>query len=397
MSTAEAPGDTVTIAEVLDSERQLVAEAREVQAENWGDEDRCTHPEGYARQPVYACVTCAKAVGRPVGVCYGCSLACHLTHDLHELFDKHAFRCDCGTLDLPRCTLAPASEAARALNEQNKYTHNWSGAYCVCDGEYKPDEDVMLQCLACEDWFHDRCLRAPGPEPPDPDDCGDCDFICPLCSSSYAPLLRPYPGLLVALPASSAAPAAPGEPDAQPPPPPPLPQPPATCPLAAGAQEPQRQQSEAPAGNLWLRKGWQSSWHPARTRCSDAAAAVQVAAPWVFECEEEDHRVKSTPVAAAAAAEAPAATEEAAAEGAAPLQRKRALPDTLFEEGQVEFDKFFKSQSHETQISLATGYQHILAEFRSMIQSVQQSGRDVVSLQDAEALKERLMTKRRRM
>ena len=65
---------------------------------------------------------------------------------------------------------------------KNVYNHNFHGRYCTCDRPY-PDsedevkystrfvalwclcecvlvafqeEDVMIQCIACEDWFHSR-------------------------------------------------------------------------------------------------------------------------------------------------------------------------------------------------------------------------------------------------
>lgn len=40
------------------------------------------------------------------GVCYGCSLRCHLQHEIEELFFKRGFRCDCGT---PRSGLFKAT------------------------------------------------------------------------------------------------------------------------------------------------------------------------------------------------------------------------------------------------------------------------------------------------
>lgn len=54
------------------------------------------------------------------------------------------------------------------LNENNKYNHNFSGRYCVCDKRYPPDEndtspeanDEMWQCIICEDWYHTKHLGA---------------------------------------------------------------------------------------------------------------------------------------------------------------------------------------------------------------------------------------------
>ena len=56
-----------------------------------------------------------------------------------------------------RCRLEPSK---RALNDQNSYNHNYRGLYCICDRPYpdseddSDDEDEMVQCIVCEDWFH---------------------------------------------------------------------------------------------------------------------------------------------------------------------------------------------------------------------------------------------------
>lgn len=45
-------------------------------------------------------------------------------------------------------------------NPENKYNHNFSGAYCTCNRPYpdpeNPDEDEMIQCCLCEDWYHGK-------------------------------------------------------------------------------------------------------------------------------------------------------------------------------------------------------------------------------------------------
>ena len=71
----------------------------------------CTYDMGYIRQHVFACKTCYEEIDgikqegeenkdeevRHCGLCLGCSLHCHQGHTLYELFDKRAFKCDCGT------------------------------------------------------------------------------------------------------------------------------------------------------------------------------------------------------------------------------------------------------------------------------------------------------------
>ncbi|KAA0198720.1 hypothetical protein HAZT_HAZT011885 [Hyalella azteca] len=69
------------------------------------------------RQAVYACLTCSPVggAGGRAGMCLACSLHCHDTHNIVELYTKRDFR----------------------YPEQ-------------------PDEDEMIQCCVCEDWYHTR-------------------------------------------------------------------------------------------------------------------------------------------------------------------------------------------------------------------------------------------------
>lgn len=42
-------------------------------------------------------------------------------------------------------------------NIENKYNQNFYGVYCTCARPYpdpEGDEDDMLQCIICEDWYH---------------------------------------------------------------------------------------------------------------------------------------------------------------------------------------------------------------------------------------------------
>ena len=38
---------------------------------------------------------------KPHGICLGCMLCCHETHDVNELYSKMNFRCDCGNSHMP--------------------------------------------------------------------------------------------------------------------------------------------------------------------------------------------------------------------------------------------------------------------------------------------------------
>lgn len=48
-----------------------------------------------------------------------------------------------------------------AANSENKYNQNFDGIYCICarpypDPDSESDEDDMLQCVICEDWYHSK-------------------------------------------------------------------------------------------------------------------------------------------------------------------------------------------------------------------------------------------------
>eukprot|EP00117_Sycon_ciliatum_P005175 scpid64269/ scgid3169/ Putative E3 ubiquitin-protein ligase UBR7; N-recognin-7 len=73
-------------------------------------------------------------------------------------------------------------------NENNTYNHNFLGKYCTCDRPY-PDleplddsvvDDQMLQCVVCEDWFHERHLGRPVPDEYEEMVCDACVKRCPF-------------------------------------------------------------------------------------------------------------------------------------------------------------------------------------------------------------------------
>ena len=74
------------------------------------------------------------------------------------------FCCDCGNTRFPemRCQLEPNK---RPLNEKNTYNHNYQGLYCICDRPFpdseddSDDDDEMVQCIVCEDWFHYKVTK----------------------------------------------------------------------------------------------------------------------------------------------------------------------------------------------------------------------------------------------
>lgn len=81
-------------------------------------------------------------------------------HDLVELFTRRAFKCDCPTAP-GRCTLLRPTQPPT----HNTYTKNFAGEFCRCERgkRYDPMEEAesMLECLGCEDWFHESCLVRP--------------------------------------------------------------------------------------------------------------------------------------------------------------------------------------------------------------------------------------------
>lgn len=127
--------------------------------------------QGYIkRQAIYSCMTCVPESrndpSKRAGICLACSLTCHESHDLIELYTKRHFRCDCGNAKMTavRCLLEPIKFG---INEENKYNHNFSGKYCTCARPYPDPEDTvideMIQCSSCEDWFHGRHLNSKKP------------------------------------------------------------------------------------------------------------------------------------------------------------------------------------------------------------------------------------------
>ncbi|KAF8880534.1 hypothetical protein BD779DRAFT_1548779 [Infundibulicybe gibba] len=141
-----------TLAEFLSDQENLVKEAALALPHEFS---RCTHSLGPIRQAVYLCLTCAV----PRGLCSACSIACHTNHDQIELFPKRNFRCDCPTTAIPHpCTLHTRAEEE---NVSNMYGPNFRGVFCRCGRPYDPKTEVetMIQCLSCEDWFHESCCN----------------------------------------------------------------------------------------------------------------------------------------------------------------------------------------------------------------------------------------------
>ncbi|KAG0716404.1 putative E3 ubiquitin-protein ligase UBR7 [Chionoecetes opilio] len=167
----------ISMVELLqeEEERQLNAAA----VLGAADDTQCTYDKGnMKRQALYACMTCSPTEGDNLlaGVCLACSYHCHEDHDLVELYTKRQVE------KLP-------------VNPENKYNHNFRGKYCTCQRPYPdpedPNEDEMIQCCLCEDWYHGKHQGGSVPQ-----DEMYGDMICSQCLPKHQ-FLAHYVGLAV--------------------------------------------------------------------------------------------------------------------------------------------------------------------------------------------------------
>ncbi|GAB4857554.1 hypothetical protein Ancab_015462 [Ancistrocladus abbreviatus] len=191
----EEPESTVSIQEYLKGVEEQELEADLVLGGDEGKE--CTYPKGYMkRQAIFSCLTCTP--NGNAGVCTACSLSCHDGHEILELWTKRNFRCDCGNSKFGEyfCKLSPNKDVE---NVDNSYNQNFKGAYCTCGHPY-PDPNVeeqeeMIQCCVCEDWFHEEHLGLESCDEIPRDEEGEPtyeDLICQVCSAAFSFLML-YP------------------------------------------------------------------------------------------------------------------------------------------------------------------------------------------------------------
>ncbi|KAF8228424.1 hypothetical protein L208DRAFT_1403929 [Tricholoma matsutake] len=141
-----------TLAEYIASQEELIKEAALALPHQFS---QCTYTLGPLRQAVYLCLTCSDARG----LCGACSIACHTDHEQIELFPKRNFRCDCPTSAISHpCTLHKILEDE---NVSNTYGQNFRGLFCRCGKPYDPktEKETMIQCLSCEEWYHESCCN----------------------------------------------------------------------------------------------------------------------------------------------------------------------------------------------------------------------------------------------
>lgn len=140
-------------------------------------------------QSIYSCRTCSSNDASFVGVCEPCMLTCHADHDVFELGLRRDFRCDCATVTRVSsastpCQAQPLGMPTSGLpDNSNIYLplKNWlQNKFCSCSGHYDESSDKMIQCAACDDWFHDTCISGyfdtQGEE---------SAFICPDCTKKF--------------------------------------------------------------------------------------------------------------------------------------------------------------------------------------------------------------------
>ena len=106
--------ETVTLQEVFLEHERLEKEAAQALEEQWGEEGCCTFEQGSINQNVFACATCQAIPGNQpsFGFCFGCSMQCHVGHEVYELFQKRNFRCDCGVSQCGSCELLQIGRAS---------------------------------------------------------------------------------------------------------------------------------------------------------------------------------------------------------------------------------------------------------------------------------------------
>ncbi|TXT07117.1 hypothetical protein VHUM_03287 [Vanrija humicola] len=182
--------EEIDLPTLIEEQDRLAEEAREVLPYSF---DECTYSKGYLRQSIFSCIDCGEK-----GVCYGCSISCHAGEQLT--------RCDCPTSSMVppaeaaeagpskskrHCTLNPPHQQPQLPNEKNRYTKNFAGKFCRCGRDYDPltETEAMVNCLACEDWFHESCLNLQPKREGPLDDDEDEEANCLIPSDTYDALI----------------------------------------------------------------------------------------------------------------------------------------------------------------------------------------------------------------
>ncbi|XP_050539278.1 putative E3 ubiquitin-protein ligase UBR7 [Daktulosphaira vitifoliae] len=191
-SFGENEDEVVRLGEYINGKNEELEQANLILEASEGD--NCTYSMGYMkRQALYACITCTEDGQTSGAICLPCMYQCHDNHELVELWTKRNYRCDCGSDKFKtKCELEPNKSEP---NDLNIYNQNFKGLYCTCSRPYPdPNEennDEMIQCIICEDWYHSKHL---GTKDMNPNDYSE--MICSECTSKLSFLLA-YKHLMV--------------------------------------------------------------------------------------------------------------------------------------------------------------------------------------------------------
>ncbi|TYZ60370.1 hypothetical protein PybrP1_001342, partial [[Pythium] brassicae (nom. inval.)] len=339
----------VTLDEVLRQDAVLSETADAVLGASSATE--CSYALGYHRQALYACLTCTPASdddAARAGVCLACSYSCHENHELVELYTKRNFRCDCGNAKFPSDNPCKLVSDKAPRNEQNVYSQNFAGKYCTCHRPY-PDperatEEVMLQCVVCEDWLHDEhvfpAAAASGSgEPRESVPADFDDFICVACMAKH-PFLLAYD-----MDDDESGGPGPGDDDtardAPPPPPPCL----LEKKLAAMAASEHTAELTTARPTFWARE-----WRDALCKCAKCVARFEKARV-AFLLDPEDSLQAYEEAAARARRGSGSSVEDLA---------QRAFSATL---------------SHEQQVEVAIGYSHMKSSLHEYLAGFASGGK----------------------
>ncbi|OQS05641.1 beta-glucan synthesis-associated protein [Thraustotheca clavata] len=227
-------------------------------------------------------------------------------------------------------------EGKDAKNEENIYSQNFQGVYCTCHRPYPDPErtepEVMIQCVVCEDWFHEEHLFADGvPKVPEG---GFDECICHNCMKKHTFLYH-----YVNLP----SPAVEG----------------------GNLQEEMTCQLPTSAATGAGPTFWQHGWRNQLCKC-EKCVAMYTANKINFLTDEDDTLL---------------AYEE----------RAKAQAEDVMDAS----DKAFKSElSHTQQVEMAMGYEHMATSLKDYLSGFAQSGK-TVKAQDIRGFFESLQQNKR--
>lgn len=163
---------------------------------------------------MYGCLTCDVEAG----LCAFCTLECHRDHEIFEVGPRSAFKCDCPTLAFPGECCSFKGQPKLEKNNCNVYNQNYRAIFCNCQKKILAEEEDMMQCPLCADYFHPQCQSIPvelvGPADQNeaifnPEKDQPFRFCCKDCYNSRVGFLKYYPEIVMV--GSKDLPAAEGE------------------------------------------------------------------------------------------------------------------------------------------------------------------------------------------